>query len=199
MFGLNVPNRGIEIQNYDADTGEKDYMYEYQNSNIKNLGNAVNYNDNFWVVFYTNSTDNNSYILKMSKTRRVVYVSTIQNSLISMAFPGDHPAFVGFTPLNEPYMIQLNDTTLESIWQLKVTSFNSNYMSLNSKSDSQNMLWALSDVTEHKLYISYLNANSSLILWTNSYVTGVTNITIGFAPVFEEYVILYLDTANSKN
>lgn len=200
MFGLNFPNRGVELHNYELDSGTKNYLYEYQNNKIKNFGDAVYYNDYYWLVFYLNSTGNDSFILKMSKTRRSIYISTTQSSLINIAFPGDNPAFVGFTPNNEPFMIQLNETTLENIWMMKITSFNSTYMSLrNSQHGSQNMLWALSDISDNKLYITCLNANDTSITWTKSYTSGVLNVSISFAPVFEEYIVLYLDTINSRN
>jgi hypothetical protein len=83
---------------------------------------------------------------------------------------------------------------------LKITSFNSSYMSFRNKQHGDaNMVWALSDVSESKLYITYLNANESSVVWTNSYITGVQNVSISYASVFEEFMLLYLDTVNSRN
>jgi hypothetical protein len=61
------------------------------------------------------------------------------------------------------------------------------------------MVWALSDVSESRLYITYLNANESSVVWTNSYMTGVQNVSISYSSVFEEFMLLYLDTVSSRN
>jgi hypothetical protein len=200
MFGLYFPNRGLELHAYNLELGEKNYLYEYQDDTITKLSDITYYNDYYWIVFYGNSTSPYSYILKISKTRRSIYQSTTETSLINVVFPGDNPAFVGYTASNEPFMIQLNETSFQSIWKLKITSFNSSYMSFRNKQHGDaNMVWALSDVSESKLYITYLNANESSVVWTNSYITGVQNVSISYASVFEEFMLLYLDTVNSRN
>lgn len=72
LFVLKFPNRGLELHNYNLKDGGKDFIYEYELTDIDSIHDSKYANDYYWITGYRTSTE--CFVLKLSKTRRYVYM-----------------------------------------------------------------------------------------------------------------------------
>jgi len=200
MFGVKFSGRGIELHNYALATGAKNYIYEYQNDKIEFIDYSIFNSDYYWFVFHETSVTGFSYILKMSKTRRYVYLSNAKTTFSSLVFPDKNPLFVGFTDLNEPFLVQLNNSNFNNLWSRQISNVKSNMMTMKNRfANDITCIWALSDIVDRTIHIALVNANSSTIQWTKTYDQKLTNPNIAWAPVFAEYMLVGKDTDKSRH
>lgn len=200
MFGLKFVGRGVELHNYNIGTGKKNYIFEYQNNKIDFIDYSTFSDKFYWFIFHETITTGMSYILKISQTRRYVYRSTSKSTFSSLVFPDKNPLLVGFTYLNEPFLVHLSNSEFESIWSTQISDVKSNMMIMKNRYDGDtSCIWALSDISDEKIQISGIDANTSSISWTKTYEQKLASPYITYASVFEEYILVGKDNTRARH
>ena len=193
FFVLNFPNRGLELHEYNLKTGTKNYLYEYQLADIDTVTDGIYYNDYYWII--GNQKTNICFILKISKTRRHVYLCPSTTKMWSIVFPTKNPVIVGTSGTNEPFLIQISDDEFKTTKSVKLSGVKSSDMQIRKRfEEDEELIWALSSSDDKSVHVTRVNVNTTSVRWTKKYNQKLSNVNIAYTHVFEEYLLVGKDT-----
>lgn len=197
MMVLRYPSRGMEIHNYQISDGSKNYIYEYQISDILSFQDGAYANDYFWFVGYT--TSGNWFILKMSETRRYTYKCPSSTKIWSIVFPAEDPVFVGNSAANKPFLIQIGSADFTTSVNVQLDGVLSKQMNLRNRFEEDvELTWALSEFATNKLFITQFNSNTTSLVWSKSYDLYYETVNIVYNTVFEDYILAGNEPTNNR-
>lgn len=185
------------MHNYNLETGTKNYIYEYQLTTVQAVQDGKYYNDYFWLV--GSQTTGQCFLIKLSKTRRYVYLCPANNQFSNIIFPGANPIMSGYDNLFQPFILQIGESDFATKWNLRLKGITSNKMAMVSRygGDSDIML-AMSHNTDSSVYVTYINANTTSIGWTQKYSQKLINLNLRYTSVFIEYVLAGYDATKNR-
>jgi len=197
LFTLKFPNRGIELHNYNLDNGGKDYIYEYELLDIDTIQDTEYANDFYWIAGYRTTLE--CFILKLSKTRRFIYMCPANTNIKSMIIPIKDPVVVGYSSANNPYLLKFGESDFTNVYNFEISNILSTSMSIQNrfKGDTQ-LTWAYASTVED-VYVTSLDIASDTVLWTKKLSQKMTDVVISYTEAFDEYVMVGKYTANSNN
>lgn len=198
FFVLLFPNRGVELHSYALDTGAKNYIYEYQLTTIEAVQDGKYYNDYFWII--GSQTTGQCFLIKLSKTRRYVYLCPANNKFSNIVFPGSNPILSGYDTSFQPFLLQVGETDFATKWNVRLKNITSSIMAMVNRNEGDTMLTlAMSDTVDNSVYVTVINGNSTSLSWSQKYSQKLTNLNLRYTSVFSEYVLVGYDATKNRH
>lgn len=118
----------------------------------------------------------------------------------SMLIPLKDPIIVGYGSASNPFYVRVGESDFSIVKSIEISNVASNSMCIRNrfKGDTQ-LTWAYSATPTETVYVTSISYDDGKIQWTRKYSQAMTDVVIVYSEVFEHYIMVGKNSADSNN